>query len=196
MAIDYPTSPATGTIFTAAGLAWQYDGVKWTPAASGSGFVTMGGEVTGPSNATIVSMLQGQPLGKSTAQLPTGASTWGLLGWNPGVTQWEYETGMNPYNTVSSAGNLQSNAAAIPAFPIGNTGFLEITGGIPGGGILWTPPPGAELFVHNSIANTVFIYPPSGGIINSLAVNGPIALMPDNTTLLLGFPSNHIITVP
>lgn len=196
MAIDYPASPTVGNIFTAANSAWQWDGVKWAPAASGTNYVTMGGEVTGLSNATIVSMLQGQPLGKSTAQLPTAASPWGLMAWNTTVDQWEYETGMFPYNTVSSAGSSQTTAAATPAFPTGAVGFLEITGGIAAGGILWTPLSGAELLVHNSIANTVLIYPPVGGTINALAVNASIALMPDTTAFLLGFSSSRIITVP
>jgi hypothetical protein len=35
--IDFPASPTTGQIFTAAGASWRYDGTKWVAYGSGSG---------------------------------------------------------------------------------------------------------------------------------------------------------------
>jgi hypothetical protein len=49
MAIDFPSSPTTGQIFTAPnGTQWTWDSVKWTQGATSSGFLPLaGGTMTG-----------------------------------------------------------------------------------------------------------------------------------------------------
>jgi hypothetical protein len=175
-----------------------YNGTNWAAATPASAVtsVTMGGEVTGPSNASVVSQLQGQPIGTTGGQRPTGASAWGFLAWNPAVTQWEYESGLAATATISAAGTTQSNAQAIPSFT-GPTLMVDISGGT--GGVRWDTPQlqaGARIYVHNSTVNIINIYPPTGGAINSLAANTAISLMPDTTASLLGFSASRILTVP
>jgi hypothetical protein len=34
--IDFPASPTTGQIFTAAGASWRYDGTKWVAYGTGA----------------------------------------------------------------------------------------------------------------------------------------------------------------
>jgi hypothetical protein len=48
--INFPANPTTGQIFTAPnGVAWTWDGAKWTSGATGSGFLPLtGGTLTGP----------------------------------------------------------------------------------------------------------------------------------------------------
>jgi hypothetical protein len=176
-----------------------YNGTNWAaanpPAAVTS--VTMAGEVTGPSSASVVSLLQGQPIGTTTPQRPSGASPWGFLAWNNSVQQWEYEPGVAQVNTCSAAGTTQSSATAIPVSTTGTGGFIEVTGGT--GGVRWDTPglqTGAHVYVRNSTTNIVNLYPPTGGTINGLAANTPISVMPDTTASLLGFSSSRIITVP
>ena len=48
-AIDFPTSPTVGQEFTAGGLTWTWDGVKWTAASSSGG----GGIADAPSDGTL-----------------------------------------------------------------------------------------------------------------------------------------------
>ena len=47
-AIDFPASPTTGQIFTAAGVTWKWDGAKWGGAPSGGYLPLAGGAMTGP----------------------------------------------------------------------------------------------------------------------------------------------------
>ena len=47
--IDFPSSPTVGQQFTAAGVTWTWDGVKWTSpvAAPGVYLPIIGGTMTG-----------------------------------------------------------------------------------------------------------------------------------------------------
>jgi hypothetical protein len=178
-----------------------FNGTNWVPATPAGAVtsVTMAGEVSGPSNASVIASLMGQPIGTGGSQRPTTTSPWGYVAWNSTVDQWEYESGMDPLNTVSSAGSTQAGANSIPQATSGTGGFIEIAAGVGGGGVRWDPPglqTGAKIFLRNSTPNTVSIYPPTGGTINSQAANAPISLLPNTTALLLGFSSSRIITVP
>lgn len=66
MAIDFPNSPTIGQQFSAAGVVWVWDGVKWTPSGLGQAYLPLsGGTLTGPlvlnADPTI-------PLGAATAE--------------------------------------------------------------------------------------------------------------------------------
>jgi len=49
MALDFPSSPTNGAIYTANNMSWQYDGTKWTPMPNSNAFVPIsGGTMGGP----------------------------------------------------------------------------------------------------------------------------------------------------
>jgi hypothetical protein len=47
--IDFPAAPTIGQTFSAAGIAWTWDGAKWTPGGSSTAYLPLGGgTLTGP----------------------------------------------------------------------------------------------------------------------------------------------------
>jgi hypothetical protein len=40
-ALNFPSSPSTGSVYSANGWSWKYDGTAWVSAMQGSGYVDM-----------------------------------------------------------------------------------------------------------------------------------------------------------
>ena len=54
--LDFPNNPVTGDLFTAGGVSWGWDGIKWTSAMSAGGpFLPLSGGPTGASTQIAVS---------------------------------------------------------------------------------------------------------------------------------------------
>src|SRR5262245_5050852 len=55
MAIDFPASPTTNQTFTAAGVTWKWDGVKWVAQTPGGGTTRVGVQVFTASGTYVPS---------------------------------------------------------------------------------------------------------------------------------------------
>ena len=75
--IDFPASPATGQTFSAAGVTWTFDGVKWAPFGMNVAYLPLtGGQLSGPldgpsatfTDATIDNLSAPQAIGTNRLQ--------------------------------------------------------------------------------------------------------------------------------
>src|SRR5215468_8638562 len=55
MALDFPASPTTNQTFTAAGVTWKWDGVKWVAQTPGGGTTRVGVQVFTASGTYVPS---------------------------------------------------------------------------------------------------------------------------------------------
>ena len=74
MPLDFQNSPANGDQFTAGGVTWRWDGVKWTSVLSSGGpFLPLsGGTVTGKLSLTggmNIKNLQTTPTGLTSGDV-------------------------------------------------------------------------------------------------------------------------------
>lgn len=74
-------------------------------------------------------------------------------------------------NTLTATGTVQGNAFALPADV---NRFTTVAAGT--GAILPAMNPGDEIVVFNGGANALLLYPPVGGAINAVAVNGSYSI--------------------
>ncbi len=92
---------------------------------------------------------------------------------------------------ISAAGTNQGTATLL-------TAIQSYVGTVASGtGVrLGTAAVGAHRYVANEGANTLLLYPASGGGINSQSANVPVSIPPDTTALLIGKSSTVWRTVP
>lgn len=113
MAINFPNSPTTGQIFSSGGTTWQWDGVKWIPAASGQNYLPLtGGSLTGDltitspdGNNLILDAASGEWPGIQMNIPASGEGAW-IGSYIGGYERWEIDLGNG---VAEGSGNVGSN---------------------------------------------------------------------------------------
>jgi hypothetical protein len=121
---------------------------------------------------------------------------------NPISTTATYENGSQTlyidlpnYNTVSINNNISANGTNQSTATAIVRSMNIVTTVSSGQGVkLPTPTPGTVIYITNTSANTLNIYPESGGTIGSLLVNAPLTQASGNTTIYLAASSTQWYT--
>jgi len=125
MAINFPTTPAQGALFTSGGVTWQWDGSKWIPAStSNTSFLPLsGGTMTGP---LLLQSDPAQPLNPASKQYVDNNISPAVYSWmngghinkirNGSFDVWQRGTSWNP-----QSGAYTADGWIVGANPTGGT---------------------------------------------------------------------------
>lgn len=114
--IDFPANPTLGQQFTAAGVTWTWDGVKWTASGLGVAYLPLaGGTMLGP---IVLAADPAAALQPATKQYVDGASFGGFVNKfrNGTMDVWQRGSPITPVNgTYTADGWLINWAGAAPS---------------------------------------------------------------------------------
>jgi hypothetical protein len=182
-------TPSNGQVITATGAA----AASWQNLPAPATTVTMGGDVTGLSNATVVGKLQG-----TIAISGTPANGQVLTATSASAANWQNPaTGTGGTDTVAT-GLAATGTTLATSLALTNQLNEIITASAAANALSWggTVTPGDRRKVRNASGVNVNFFPPSGGTINALAANTAMTIPTDSTAFFQALTATRFVTVP